>query len=141
MGLHNANDPRYHQKPGNLFNTYLGKAPPPERESSTRERKRPPRKAQSGRKPKLASDEPKLVTDVLVAFLERHTTLDEAKQFLNLVSKAKGEQASTRPGTYSSIRDFARSELTQTEVLRYLRELQRRKDAGEPLIQGPRVNG
>lgn len=133
MGLQNPNDWRYHQKPGNLFNTYLGKAPPSER-PETRPRspdRRPP--------VRLRTPEPKDAVETLVEFLQYNASVGEANQFLTLTAKSKGRAIQHSREPWGPIREFAREQLTTDEVQRYLAELRRRKSAREPLIQATRA--
>jgi hypothetical protein len=126
VGLHNPNDWRYHQKPGNLFNTYLGKAPPPDPPETRRRR---PSQGPHGK------SELRDAVEALVRFLLHNASVDEANQFLSLTARSKGQAISHSREPWSSIRAFAREHLTTDEVERYLAELRRRKSAREPLIQ------
>jgi len=131
MGLPNSNDWRYHQKPGNLFNTYLGKAPPPERSSTQRRRRdrRPP--------VRLTPPEPKDPIEALVDFLQYNASVGDANQFLRLTAKREGLEIRPSKQPWEPIREFAEAHLTSDQVERYLAEFRRRKAAGEPLIQAP----
>jgi hypothetical protein len=135
MGLHNPNDWRYRQKPGNLFNTYLGKAPPPDPPETRRpssNRRRPVR---------LSTPVPKErdAAEALVEFLQYNASVGEANRFLRLVGTHKGLIIKPSKQPWSAINDFARTHLTSGESARYLTELRRRKAAGEPLIRAHRL--
>jgi hypothetical protein len=130
VGLHNPNDWRYQQKPGNLFNTYLGKAPPPD--SPTRGKKR--------RLPKVRPTPPappKEPIDELIAFLQTAATVGQANQFLKRVADSKRVQVQLKEQPWETIRRFAADHMTNLETERYLHELKRRKAAAEPLIRPP----
>jgi hypothetical protein len=129
MGLHNPNDWRYHQGRGNLFNTYLGKAPPPEAPGTPRRR--------ADRRSSVAprTPQPKDAVEALLEFLHYNASIGEANQFIGLVAASKGRAIRPSREPWGSIRDFAREHLTTDEVVRYLAELRRRRAAGEPLIQ------
>jgi hypothetical protein len=129
VGLHNPNDWRYHQKPGNLFNTYLGKAPPPEPPETRRRR--------PGQQPPVPPSTSELndAVEALVRFLLYNASVDEANQFLSLTARSQGQVIPHCKQPWSPIREFAREHLTMGQVERYLAELRRRKAAREPLIQ------
>jgi hypothetical protein len=127
MGLHNPNDPRYHQKDGNLFNTYLGKSTAPD--PPARGRRRLPTVRPSPPPP------PRDAIEDLVTFFQVQASVADANRFLRLVAKRKRVSLRPEKKPWDAIRGFSREHLTPAEVERYLGELRQRKADGQPLIR------
>jgi hypothetical protein len=135
VGLHNPNDWRYHQKAGNLFNTYLGKAPPPVLPASSPTKKRPVRNF----RPPVRLNPRQSSANDLVSFLQYNATVGEANQFLVSVARSKGLSVRPRKNPWGEIDKLVRTHLTNVEIERYLTELRRRKATNEPLVRARRA--
>jgi hypothetical protein len=69
-------------------------------------------------------------------FIERHFTSAEMLAFMRKVGAARGVAVPRGPLMKPRLREFLRH-LSRAECSRYLAQLARRRDSGEPLVQDP----
>jgi hypothetical protein len=130
MGLHNRY-PSYFYKRGNLFNTHLSysfdQSEQPAASRST------PRKAVRGQK--LSPPVAKYPLDEFLEFVQLAMSVAQANQLLLLIAVAKNIRVVPSKKPMQALRRFGSKHLTQDEVVMYLTELRRRRDAHQPLLR------
>jgi hypothetical protein len=145
VGLHNKY-PSYFYKRGNLFNTYLSHTDEPEARSQAKPASRPKAKPASRRHRRREADAkafgyelpPSAVAAQLGEFARDHMSPEEALRFLELVAADCGVSLrSTREHwqAWMRVSQFASKHLSEERTIRFLRELERRRLAGQPLIR------
>ena len=145
LGLHNK-FPRHFYKRGNLFNTYLGHTDlaeaPDEKRAPVKGQRETPRAERGGDEgsrysvPFTRPFRPNAAAKKLVAFAKRHMTSDEGRRFLRLISEANSlPPRAPGPDVWSQLAYALSVGLPQERVEGYLAVLERRRQAGQPLIQ------
>lgn len=153
MGLHNRY-PRYFYKRGNLFNTYLGysddpgvpvrepkREKPAHSRSEATETMPPARTAQPAPPPANPKPSPEAVevSVRLASFARHHLSVVETERLLRLIAAREGVQieegAELDWRVSIQLERLVRDHVAPDLATRYLRELNERRERGEPLIQ------
>lgn len=132
VGLHNK-FPSHFYKRGNLFNTYLGSG-----EESYRLTPRntpPPHRRQNGKNPGELESNGEPDQEALIAFVQRFLTLEQMRVWLKYTTEAHNVAPTSERPVYYSVASFVRGQLPPDVCARYLTELERRRDAGLPLVR------
>ena len=68
-------------------------------------------------------------------FVKLNMTIQESAAFLRLVVESRGQRYVPTPAPWKEIREFFEARVDTTDTERYLRELERRKQAGVKLLR------